>query len=94
MKQSSLGSIRAILYQQCLHGLQGSPCALRAEEQSFAPSTDAPRAAVSANWLAMKAAISLPAPFKRQGSVISTAAPTAAATAPAKGPGARGALAA
>ena len=52
---------------------------------------DTPRAAVSANWLAMKAAISLPAPFKRQGTVISTAASTAA-PAPAKGPEARGAI--
>ncbi len=64
-----------------------APCVLRIHAS---PLPDAPRAAVSANWLAMKAAISLPAPFKRQGSVISTAAP-APVPAPAKGPEARGA---
>jgi hypothetical protein len=51
---------------------------------------DAPTAAVNANWAAMKAVVSLPAPFKRQGHVISTAAP--ADPAPSKGPEARGTI--
>ena len=59
-------------------------------EQATCLPADAPAAAVNANWLAMKAAISLPAPFKRQGTVISTA--PAAAPAPARGPEARGAF--
>ena len=49
---------------------------------------DAPVATVNANWAAMKAAVSLPAPFKRQGNVVSTAAP--AGLSPPKGPEARG----